>query len=256
LDETTLPFYAELVAARDKMRADPHYSLLPKYRLPIYKAVQEKAPDVEYKFYGWLALITAEKVLPIWEDLMPDDEEPNAAENAPIYERITTFDLPFTMLDIAEDLLLEKITAKDVAEELELFYNWTGNFGEYQEEEPVPGRAVAVVDTCYAALMAAFPIRPFEEISPRQIEEGLPDEISSDWRADVASAAVLAYSGLAYDDDVIIGADLVNNGEGAMKALMATTHPNFQPEKRREFWEWWLNEALPEAWLEANATRE
>jgi hypothetical protein len=235
LDETTLPFYAELVAARDKMRADPHYSLLPKYRLPIYKAVQEKAPDVEYKFYGWLALITAEKVLPIWEELVPDDEE------------------PILMLKIAKQLLLGQAKLEDFAEEFDDFYYAVGAF-LCDEQIPFPVRAA--LNACYTALEANLPIRPFQQFSAYQIEQGFADErIHGSW-LDAASDAVLAYSGQAYDLTTISDYNLLLKSSELGTILASITPPEFKPEKRREFWEWWLNEALPEAWLEANATRD
>ncbi|MBN9390848.1 MAG: hypothetical protein J0I20_22655 [Chloroflexi bacterium] len=82
------------------------------------------------------------------------------------------------------------------------------------------------------------------------ILQGYPDEMFIGLFVDCASMAVCAYSGISFDWDIVD--DEVNEGindfQKVLNLVNTTFAPEFIPEKRLEFWKWWLKEAIPQAW--------
>ena len=66
--------------------------------------------------------------------------------------------------------------------------------------------------------------RPFSSASPREVEEGFPDEI-------MAFSGVLAQSGKAYNDSIVFHSDssFVQLNDEVSEKYKATTNPDFNP---------------------------
>jgi hypothetical protein len=206
-----------------------YHTLLPKNRVQIYKNPDLVSLPYYLNFFGWLSFLSAKFVAPLWEQEVPQDD---------IVER---------MLTMSEGFLNGTIHTFDVRDELELFYNATGN--AYDE---APGAAGAVLGSAYAALMCCQGYIPFKEISPKQVENGLPDELLASWRADAASYSVMAYSGYAYREEILFNRKLYATEEEMLSDFLQSVNTDFEPTKRKYFWEWWLLEAIPQAWKLAN----
>jgi hypothetical protein len=246
------------------MLADPLHTLLPKQRLPIYDSIfytldsYSDEPFISI-FWGCLAIVTARKVLPVWENEMPGDN---------LGQRI---------LEISEGLLSGKLTNLETQYERGSLQRAVGNSEQFVES----GRARAALKAIYSTLEPESGYFPFERFSKRQIEAGLPDELIADIGGDTAGLAVLAYSGFVYDQETLwlleksfkekqaeldklprskssilfsIPASFLKkvfvreNFEGHFHRLEQGPDNDFDPELRKEFWEWWLFEGIPKAW--------
>ncbi|HEX6606906.1 MAG TPA: Imm5 family immunity protein [Chloroflexia bacterium] len=86
--------------------------------------------------------------------------------------------------------------------------------------EPFTYRDYFVIDTALEAIVEVCGDSLFEKSA---ISEGTKDLDLDWWHKDTASRAAIAYAG-------------------------AVSDPTGDPNKRREFWEWWLWEAIPLAW--------
>lgn len=209
-----------------QMMQTPKYTLLPKYRFSLYKLIASLDAPIDIKLYGWLDMFTAKRVSPIWEQALPGDN------------------FVFRMLDVAEGLLTGKLSYKETEEERNFFYYASGS---EMYNENISNRPRAAKEAAYIALKTVCGVVPFGNFDIEQIERGFPDEIIIELgETDVAAPAVLAYSGFDTDFDY-------DEGEGDNNNFI-DSNPNmnvsskFDPDKRREFWEWWLKEAIPQAW--------
>lgn len=210
------------------MLEDPFHNLIPKYRVPIYKAIETLDEAVAIKFRTWLAILTARKVASNWLEEMPRDKS---------FQNI---------LDLTEKLALGTLNLNETSKERDNFYYIAGNADENVED----GKALAAIRTAYSALRAASGYIPFSDFSTKQIEEDLPDELIGGVWADAASSAIIAYSGSAYNTDILYEKDFALINDNSELGAILMNHPNvdFDPEIRKEFWEWWLIEAIPQAW--------
>ena len=222
-----LQLSASINRASEKLRKDSHYSLLPKDRLLLYRHVQEQNAAAYKTFQTWLAIITTKSVLPLWEI---------SASNDDLFQQL---------LNVSEALAQNTITLEQAYEQQNYFYHLVGS--DYYGDLSTDGyHALNTAYTCYCTALGG---KPFEEISAEQIEQGFPDEIVSSSRADAASSAVLAYSGRAYDDSVLENVTFIGEKiPSLLNAYKMTYNPKFSLSKRLEFWEWWLMEAMPQAW--------
>jgi hypothetical protein len=130
--------------------------------------------------------------------------------------------LPFHMLQLAEGLLRNEISpATGVAQRGDIHVS-LGNFLGYAEEE-FSAQAHDICFACYEALNQALGLGPFDGM---HIDQHTTDEQLEGFGA-AAGAAVKAYAGLFFN---------------------TISTPEFDPVKRRAFWRWWLETAIPQAW--------
>ena len=216
--------------ARQQVEQDDHHSLLPKDRLPIYKAIDELGMPLSKQLNAQLALITAQKVLPLWEMEQPDD---------------TLFQ---DILSSTQKLFDGKLSPQEADEKYMLYYSMVGS--DYYSEE-LNNIAYQSLETAYHAFCIGLGFKPFEGISPFQMQVGFPDDILIHYpTTDTACSAVIAYSGYAYDDEVFPTKLYLMSEKDITDAIAKykqTFYPYFQKEKCLEFWHWWLDKAIPEA---------
>jgi len=211
------------VEALTSMRMDPYYRLAPSRRLAIYHLLDKDLTRPEYpRTRGWLGLLTARHVLPIWHDLRPAWIQ--SAENFPQVNQ-----LPDRMLGLARNILRGTKDLKRIWEEAnDLWYIMSNLNGQGIGRRPeVPNRAYYAGDACIKALHETLNIEFLERAAEL---EWTSDEYLQDWERDAAACAVLAEAG---------GADA-----GPLEL-----------SKRLAFWEWWLVEAIPSAWSLATDNR-
>ncbi|MGQ0602474.1 MAG: Imm5 family immunity protein [Anaerolineales bacterium] len=163
--------------ARKSMRAHPEYQLLPRHRRSIYDAL--KAPQFSgvSNLEGELALHTAQRVLPLYQDTIKD---------------IFTDLRPEAMLDTAERVLLRKIDThqgQNLARSiwLKLEQLATSDFGETT--------SFLVVLAAHSALLEALKRDPFSAVV---IDEFDNDAQLDPWCSDTAKYAAAAYSGVVW----------------------------------------------------------
>ncbi len=226
----------------EKMRQDKKHHLLPFDRFTIYQAFgpsnhladplegstgltkkESKYNSINFSkadlAFGWLAVITARKIMPIWLE-------------AKIYERPDEEYYscnPVEMLEEVEGVLLGKIPQEKAYWDLCLrFYDGSS------------GLEYSVTEKAYAAHSAAFAAL---EVVLCGVEElyyhvsiKSDDHISYSLH-DFATMAARAYA--AIDE----------NEPGAWVKVRGEKHPlTIDLKKRLDFWEWWLLEAIPQAW--------
>jgi Immunity protein Imm5 len=216
----------------EKVRQDPEHNLGTKKRLEIYKRFGNSRlhlPDFPKKVivdydpvkegkeleerlqrgldtltiadyaYGWLAIISAENVLPIWK------QSRKTVSNTELYSND-----PREMLKIAKDILNKNITAKEADYQLcNRFYYGLGS-DEIRTDEKV----FNVIESAYKALTTVL-------YCPVYLE---PED-------DPAFHALTAF------------------------AFVVKKRSNETDNiKKLEFWEWWLTEAIPQAWQMAQVS--
>lgn len=179
--------------------------------------------------YGWLAFITARRVLPIFSKTFPpeffealSDEEIDLIEGS-----------PYNLLKVTEELLLRRVDVETVNSVIAAGYDiqW------YYVKDNVPNNAVWAANAAVRALTESSGVEPLQHVSlyhKRDVNgawisgENWDDEELANSGGDTVSAAVVAFaSDLDYSDPA--------------KAKC-------NPTKTQEFWEWWLTEAIPQAW--------
>ncbi len=229
-------------------------------RLKLYRAFGSSKVDevienekwwithsVADKAFGWLAILTAEKVLPIWEKYgVPEKDNQNYSY------------APNKMLIVARGVLNKSIDADQAKGDLrEKFYFGMSGISKY------------VTETVYYSMEVAYIAL---ELAITGLEEGLI-------YIDIKNQNQRSEERLAFETDedkrFLEAASNLNpifiaQTDFAVKALIAfaakdinepgkwsyTRHdPNQEfvplkndPPKELEFWEWWLTEAIPKAW--------
>ncbi len=198
-----------LVDSLAAMNSDPSYHLSPISRLSLYHFLNPKDPSVPRFARGWLGILTARRVLPIWHAYCPSWTDQNQ--------------IPERLLDIARNSLRGEMDLKKAWREANDLWYVSANLGEpiVQRNRDVPNKAFYACDTALKALHEALNIEFLEKAS--EIAHA-SDPYLQDWERDSAASAMLAESG------------------GADAGPLDIT-------KRQEFWKWWLTQAVPMAWL-------
>lgn len=209
------------------------YVLLPKWRQAVYRALGplsdeggaiDPSPNLErYRARLTLDLLTVRRVLPIWHRLYPNDPWP---------QRI---------LDLVEDVLSRRTRVEVARAEAEnasdLLDRWHFVNGGYQPEAgmtatgPVqPWITLSAYTVCLAAVEALR-----DAAGMNTFDAGPWDEEDTDADVDPGCTDVALWAASAY--------------AGTELGLM-------QDRARcREFWEWWLKEAVPAAWQTSSQRR-
>ena len=203
------------------MRNDPDHHITPLQRHELLQILD--VPDVPSpvlnRFRGWLGIMTARYVLPIWQATLPIWSEipPDLPDNNLLPERLIT---------LAESVVAGTTDLQHAWQEANEQWYIVGNIGDsftaFRDDIPLN-----VYYACDAALRALY-----ETLNTDFLDQ-MPEHADStdatlldEWR-DSASSAVVAYAG---------------GGEVEPEDIL----------KRRLFWEWWLQEALPAAWSRSN----
>lgn len=223
--------------AYNQMVIDAHHNLFLNKRLPIYKCIERLDELNHLNIRGWLALLTARKVLYIWERTPP------------------YYSFPQLLVKDTESFLQNNLSLPDLKAKYDLERLTGGGF--YNDPETYTDKQRYSVEAALLAYTEAQRMLLYKEIWPSEmvhliegeIQQGYPDEMFVGLFIDCASMAVCAYSGISFDWDIVD--DKVNEGINDFQELLNTINTTFDtefiPEKRLEFWEWWLKEAIPQA---------
>lgn len=196
----------------EELRKDPEVQLRPYQRLEIYQAFDSEGEMLSRRTVGYLQIITAEHVQEIWMSKLSEWH----------------YYLHRLMLPLTEDILEGRVdpNSRIVKEIIDYRYHTLGGMEDDDDE---------VVCATYALDAALSMVRgssPFK--NPGADLTLTDDELYEEWEGDAASQAVKAYSGF-YQVDM--------GEKSAGKS---------DPAKRLQFWEWWLNEAISQAWHKAS----
>lgn len=197
----------------------PYHHLMPSIRFDIYRIFSHNIqPPKINPIGGWLAVLTGYRVLSIWQRAMPLWEESGEPDN------IDGNFLPKHLLKTAEAVLKGEIDLKNAWEEANERWYEVGNVWteilEYRPDFPVDS-----AHACNAALHAlheTLGVQFLGKLKNWYLYDD--DELSKHpFACDTASSAMIAYVGV-----------------GNSNSLTS--------QKRLEFWQWWLTEAIPQAW--------
>lgn len=210
------------VEALASMRMDLQHRLAPARRLAIYRLLGENDAQPEFrKTRGWLGLLSARRVLPIWHELRPvwvhsPDRFPEGGQ------------LPDRLLSITRNILRGSMDLKRAWQETNDLWHFMENRNRavFVRRAEVPNKAYYAADASFRALHESFCVEFLQHTAEL---EWTSDEYIQDDERDAAACAVLAEAG---------GADA-----GPLDL-----------SRRESFWEWWLTEAIPTAWTYAHDT--
>lgn len=219
----------------EKVRSDPNHQLIRDDCHKIYKSFGPSALEQGLKnkedywtdwteepvilsfadqVLGWLAVTTARKVLPVWEQFgIPNDA----------HDEVFSFD-PLQMLGLAENLLLRMVDTSQA--KIDLCNRF--HMGMAGLDTRINKNAYCAVAAAYSALQISF-----------DGLEGL-NLLSSDFER----AAVVAYATI--DENEIGGWSRV--GYWHIEPQEGYKPVSVDSQKELEFWEWWLTEAISQAW--------
>lgn len=216
-----------VTAALAEMRANPSHRLPYQHRREIYGAFENH--QIGRDALGWLAVIAARRVLPIFQRAFPDDA------------------LPQQLLDTAVGVLRGQVDEETVEEMQELGYNAAGHVWGYDEDE-MPWNVDMAGGAAYHALKEARGQEPLQHL----------DKIFNLGVVDLASGEMVAEYPQPISGDQFADEELsqIGSSDVAAKAAVAFScgveGPHCDPEKLCAFWTWWLKEAIPEAWETAH----
>jgi hypothetical protein len=227
---TSLPEAVRLLAntALAEMRADPQHRLAPQRRRQIYDALGPSTDNISQYARGWLAVIAARRVLPIFQQAFPEDT------------------LPQELLDTAIGVLegkVDDVTADDFQEH---GYNASGNAWGYDETE-MPWNADLAGCATYHALKEARGQEPLCNLD-KFFSLGIVGWPSGEWVTQYPEPI----SAEQFTDEDLCQID--NSDTAACAAVAFACGPGgpwCDPVKLQEFWTWWLTVAIPEAWEKA-----
>lgn len=210
--------------AYSAMLRHPQSALLPAYRQAIYAALGPLADpstpidplnDPEtYRVRLTLDLFTVRRVLPIWESEQPQARWPQRLLRIVegVLQKTVNPEVACTEADVASDQLDDHNFGKAESD------------AETASEEPGSKHiSSSAYFVCSAALEALYDACGLYRFDGDPFSEQDTDDVLDAYSSDVAFWAADAYAGGLWD-------------------------PQSDPSRRREFWEWWLKEAVSSAW--------
>ncbi len=211
--------------ALGEMEADPQHRLAPQRRRQIYDVCGASLDPPGRLVRGWLAVITARRVLPLFQAEFPDDT------------------LPQELLDTAIRCLqgqVDESTADDIQDH---GYHASGNAWGHDEAE-ITWNADLAGAAAYHALKEARGQEPLCDLD-RFFKLGVVSWPSGEM---IGSTAAPLRADQFVDEDLC----QIDNSDTAANAAVAFAcdpgGPLCDPSKLHEFWTWWLTQAIPEAW--------
>ena len=213
-----------------KIRQNPEHFFSPSLRVTLYKVfgLSNRASNIgdcikqiessSYDFtladsaLGWLAILTAERILPIWRQLR-------------LYQADADYEMLWgnaeETISVAKEVLLNTRTALEAYNfMLGLYYNPSASYNDEKNVLRFYFTTRVASDALEFLLMGVDAMVQMGTLFYSDAEIHCEQH-------DFATMAITAYA----------------NFEKSNKA-----------EKRLEFWEWWLTEAIPQAWELAQKT--
>jgi hypothetical protein len=211
--------------AEKDVHADNHHHLSYKRRKEIYDAFLESSDDVAGKAMRWLAVITAQKVLPLFQKEYPDDALPE--------ELITT----------AISILHGEGNETTVDDIQEQGYLASGASWGYDEEE-ISWNADLAGRSAYHALMEARGLKPLENMD-MIYEIGVVGMPSGKW---IEKFPEPKGADQFTDENLCEFPNCDTAGIAAVAFSCQPGGPVCDKSKLKQYWIWWLTEAIPKAW--------
>jgi hypothetical protein len=201
-------------SALKSIRKDPRHEMDPYLRRATYAAFGPQDDSKAVRARGWLAIITAQKVLPIFLQAVPDESNPKK------------------LVEMAIAVVQGKADLKDALRKASEGSDLAGRLWGYDEHE-IPFNAQLAGNTGYRALHESagwnlLERQPGKSTDTDQISEpsrliDRGDFTLAQIGGDTASAAAIAYSS-------------------------DPRHGRTDSQRLLVFWQWWLEEAIPSAW--------
>jgi hypothetical protein len=218
------PLPALAAAALAEMQADPRHRLPHQRRQAVYGALA--AIPALRAAPLWLAVMAAERVLPLFRARCPDDT------------------LPPALLAAAVGVLEGKVDPAAAGALEAEGYRASKNAWGY-EADGLPWPVGLAADAALRALREARGYQPLTNLAPylSQGTVALQVEPASDPpRAEPASGAEVLH------DEALCQMEAGDTASvAAVAAAASDLGPDCDPERLRIFWTWWLQAALPAA---------
>ena len=227
---TSLPEELQLLVNTALAEVDTNlqHRLAPQRRRQIYDAFKASTDPLGQRARGWLAVITARRVLPLFQQEFPEDT------------------LPQDLLNAAASVLQGRVndaTADDIQDQ---GYHASGNAWGYDETEITWNADLAGCAT-YHALKEARGQEPFgnlDKLFKLGVVSWPSGESVSEYSQPIGADQFT-------DEDLC---QIENSDTAAAAAVAFACEPDGPPcdsSKFQEFWTWWLTVAIPEAWKTA-----
>jgi hypothetical protein len=237
---------APLDEAKLAMEEHPGHHLAPYYRHRIYQVLmRDRNPFIKAKnggARGWLAVLSAEKVLPIFEhgsfrvEDMPDG----------------ILELPSHLLDLSKRVMqgnvsppqaLQEATALDADQEFHILLAESR-----RDPESFPVNAILAGRASAKALREACGLDDMSLLQGDDRWHWLSEpEISNPAQLEGHSAQTLSHDD-PIDEKFALKASADTAACAAVAYACGIASTKCDPGKLEEFWSWWLTEALPKAW--------
>jgi len=263
----------------EAVKNDPNRYLDNSWRGKIYQDI--KLSPQASKIAGWIDVLTARKVVPIWEEfertvLSKSEEEwlssgeINIEEEMAYYESLAEEDReimqddPATMLQAAEDFLHDEMTEDKLSSLLSgSFYDGMMGLFNYATWTSYNAK--------YAAYWTVNGLVGSKPLGPHGLEEALIAYAGIDknaggvwnWSTPIWSGGFLVFlkdeeirKDLLESEKVIMGStpepvfwlEKPDHRQELVKQIRNYIPIGADLDRALEFWEWWLTEAIPQAW--------
>jgi hypothetical protein len=222
-----MPLQLLLDTALGEVKVDPHHRLAPQRRRQIYDALLRSTDFAVQQAQGWLAVLAARRVLPLFERVFPDDS------------------LPRDILDTAVGVLQGSVDDARAVEIEDEGYNASGNAWGYDELEEITWPAALAADASYHALKEARGFQPLNHLDRYHTVGTVTSPLQDDAVFSLEPEPTRGYTWP--DEEVCTVADADTAAAAAVASSCREDGPVCDPEKLQAFWTWWLVEAIPMA---------
>lgn len=184
---------------------------------------------------SWLAILTAKHVLPVWDQLYKQ-----LAKDEPI--EVTAQEV----LQIAEDLLQHKITFDEAMETQDNFY-WEG--------EKIARKVTHNIDCAFRAacatldfILCGLPRRAYRSVEGEGSDFFVTNALEAYTAIDRNPPGTLRGTVSDFLIENVLKVQKLENLPKEYQFSDRILDIEYDLQKRLEFWEWWLTEAIPQAW--------
>jgi hypothetical protein len=218
----------------DSIRAHPKHEMGQQQRRKIYQALWTTSQgDSASK---WLAILAARRVQPLYEQAVAASSLAHEQ-----FDEGPVMGLVDRMLRLAERIAAGTLALHEVKEstrrgDIEDFYHTT----LVATHDEFPHYVWLATNAAYYALSETMGVRPLETTVSGQIINENGNRVYS--RSNTWSDDRLAGSGCHAADASV---------DAAYAFAEMTSEQSCDTSKLLEFWEWWLNKGIPEAWRKA-----
>lgn len=238
-------------AALETMHAHPKHMLLPFYRRLIYKGIDQAIGQKAHKMKATLSIFAAQHVSPYWRIplfMIEEDEQ----------DYDYWLHIPYHLIEIAKGVINETANSDVVLNEVN-HLSEVNHFTGQMDDSPYYHEWCAFK----AALRCVWEALNLGHPSIIETDDGIT-QITTDeeleLHADTAMLACLAYTGGSWTPT-----NPAKWSYDKEQKRWITDNKNWYFEdygvwdrntdmaiaRRQEFWEWWLSQAVDEAWRQA-----